>query len=81
MAKSETVVPQDAQKVADEISSAFKAAQDAYLAQEITLEEMIAQVREALDAAEAKVAGESKESALGGMGMNKEMELPEPEEE
>lgn len=81
MAKSETVVPEDAQKIADEISSAFSTAQEAYLAQEITLEEMIAQVREALDAAEEKVAGESKESALGGMGMNKEMELPEPEEE
>ena len=79
MAKSETAQPEEAQVIADEVSSAIATAQEAYTAQEITLEEMIAQVREALDSAEQKLGGESKESGLGGMGGG-EMTLPEPEE-
>lgn len=78
MAQSENVKPEEAQKIVDEISGAISQAQEAYTAQEITLEEMIAQVREALDSAEAKLGKE--EPGLGGMGMNKKMDMPEPEE-
>lgn len=79
MADSENKAPEEAQAMADQLASEITAAQEAYAAGDITIEEMILQIREALDAAESG-AGENQNPELGGMGGGS-MTLPEPEED
>lgn len=79
MAESEMKTPEEAQATADQLASEITSAQEGYASGDLTLEEMIMQIREALDMAEAGT-GENQNPDLGGMGGGS-MTLPEPEEE